>query len=350
VIRTVVVSPRFLPRLLVAALAVVMVACGGDGGGAGNANVAATVNGIEIPVSELETRIEQALQNPQVAQQVEGDPAVRTQLQTQVLSRMVEMILLDHAAADVGVTVSDQEIQGRLDEIKSQFGSEQEFLTAIQQQGVSPDDLNTQVRALVLGEKIQDAVGRNVEQSAVTDEEVQASYEQQFDGGEPVARHILVETEQEAEQVKARIDDGEDFADLARELSTDQSNAAAGGLLGEVMPDTLVPEFEQAVTEAEDGEVVGPVQTQYGFHVIQRLASPPPHSIVDEGIREQLLEQERANAFQSFVAEQRQKAAVAINPRFGQWNPETGQIETADPLGEELQSPAQGAPNQEPPG
>jgi parvulin-like peptidyl-prolyl isomerase len=329
----------------------VVAACSGGAGGvggAGDANVAATVNGVEIPVRDLEARIDQALQNPELAQQVEGDESVRQELQTQVLSRMVEMILLDQAAADLGVRVSDQEVATRLEEIKSQFGSEQEFQSAIQQQGVSPEDLNMQVRALVLGEKIQESVGRSVDPSTVSEAEVYAAYDEQFDGGEPVVRHILVDTEAEAQQIKSRIDRGEDFASLARELSTDRSTAVAGGLLGEVQPNTLVPEFEQAMTRAGEGEIVGPVKTQYGFHVIQRLASPPPHAIVDSGLREQLLERERANAFQAFVEEQRRKASVAINPRFGTWNPETGRIETRDPLGEELQSPAQGAPNQPP--
>ena len=324
------------PRILVACFVLVLTACGG----VGSADVAATVNGTEIPIAELEARIDQAMQSPEIAERVEGDPRARAQLQTQVLSRMVDQILLDQAAADVGVTVTEAETAARLDQIKRQFGSEEEFLSAIQQQGISPQDLDTQVRALVLGEKIQSKISEEVAADAVTDEQVRQAYDREFDGGEPVARHILVPTEEEASEIKARIEDGEDFAKLAREHSTDTSNAEAGGLLGEVVPGQLVPEFEEAVTEAEDGEVVGPVQTQFGYHVIQRLASPPPHNVVDPGIREQLLDERRAQVFEDFVAEQRKKAVVEVNPRFGRWDPETGQIIPADPLGEELQSPA----------
>ena len=82
------------------------------------------------------------------------------------------------------------------------------------------------------------------------------------------ARHILVADQQAAEDLKTQIENGADFAALAREHSTCPSGAQ-GGDLGEFGPGQMVPEFDRVVFSAEVGKVQGPVQTQFGFHLIE---------------------------------------------------------------------------------
>ena len=82
------------------------------------------------------------------------------------------------------------------------------------------------------------------------------------------ARHILVATEQECTDLKQKIVDGDDFADVAKEHSTCPSGRE-GGSLGEFSPGMMVPEFDQVVFGEEVGVVHGPIETQFGFHLIE---------------------------------------------------------------------------------
>ncbi len=82
------------------------------------------------------------------------------------------------------------------------------------------------------------------------------------------ASHILVKTEKEAQDLKARIASGEDFGDLAKRYSNCPSRQNCGDL-GWFRKGQMVPEFERAAFAAKKGEVVGPVRTQFGYHLIR---------------------------------------------------------------------------------
>ena len=82
------------------------------------------------------------------------------------------------------------------------------------------------------------------------------------------ARHILVDSLDICEKIKQEIADGGDFADMAREYSTCPSGKQ-GGDLGEFGPGAMVKEFDEVVFSAPVGEVQGPVQTQFGYHLLE---------------------------------------------------------------------------------
>ena len=82
------------------------------------------------------------------------------------------------------------------------------------------------------------------------------------------ARHILVETESQCEELKQKIADVADFAEIAREFSKCPSGQQ-GGELGEFGPGMMVPEFDRVVFNEEVGVVHGPVQTQFGYHLLE---------------------------------------------------------------------------------
>ena len=114
------------------------------------------------------------------------------------------------------------------------------------------------------------------------------------------ARHILVATEPFAQQVVARLEKGDKFDDIAKKESMDSSKDN-GGDLGWFTPDRMVPQFAAAVVELKPGDYTHkPVQTQYGWHVIQlvetRPLSPPPFDQVKQRL-DQMVEAKKFKAF-----------------------------------------------------
>ncbi|SOB95120.1 peptidylprolyl isomerase [Rhodobacter maris] len=117
---------------------------------------------------------------------------------------------------------------------------------------------------------------------AVTPEALKQAYDTKYAKAEPSrefhAAHIIVPTEEEAKAILAEIQGGADFATLAKEKSQDGA-AANGGDLGWFGLDAMVQPFAEAVAGMKDGEVKGPIQTEYGWHVVKliesRLAAAP---------------------------------------------------------------------------
>ncbi len=132
---------------------------------------------------------------------------------------------------------------------------------------------------------------RAVVDGAVTDAAVQAAYDAKYVNVAPPveyqASHILVADEAKAKELKAQIDGGADFAELAKANSSDGS-AASGGDLGWFGVGMMVKPFEDAVVAMKPGEVAGPVQTQFGWHLIKLTETRPAAVPTLDEVREEL--------------------------------------------------------------
>ncbi|UTS82311.1 peptidylprolyl isomerase [Phaeobacter piscinae] len=159
--------------------------------------------------------------------------------------------------------------------------------------------LENEARSLLAADVIE-----KVMENAASDEDLRSAYDEKYTDGtggdEFNASHILVETEEDAAEIRAELDAGADFATLARERSTGPSGPN-GGELGWFGKGRMVPEFEEAVLVMGAGDVSAPVQTQFGWHVIKlndRRTSAAP--TFDE-VREELAAQMRQDAVEERV-------------------------------------------------
>ncbi|QST02001.1 peptidylprolyl isomerase [Pontibacillus sp. ALD_SL1] len=156
--------------------------------------------------------------------------------------------------------VSEEDVQAEIDKVKESYGDQ--FESALQQNGFKDeaqfkDFLKTQLQK-------EKATTQGVE---VTDEEVKEYYENMKQ--EVQAKHILVEDEETANEVIEKLNNGGDFATLAKEYSTDSSSAENGGNLDYFSTGDMVYPFEQAAYNLEVGEISEPVQSDYGYHIIK---------------------------------------------------------------------------------
>ncbi len=154
----------------------------------------------------------------------------------------------------------------------------------------------------------------------VTPEEAKAYYDAnktQFVSPEEMkASHILVDTEDEAKKIKARIDKGEDFAAVAKEVSKCPS-APRGGDLGFFGKGKMVPEFEKAAFALKEGEVSSPVKTQFGWHIIKatgrKEARTKPFEEVKDEITAKLTQEKQKKAYEDLLAKLKAGSEVKIN-------------------------------------
>lgn len=158
---------------------------------------------------------------------------------------------------------------------------------------------------------------------AVTEEDIQAAYEEQVLSVEPGieynAAHILVETEEEALELISKLNNGADFAELAREFSTGPSGPS-GGALGWFSTGMMVAPFEEAVVALEPGQISSPVQTQFGWHVIILNETRTMQAPSLEEVRNDLVNALQAEAMDAALVELTEAAEVT-RPEEGEFDP-----------------------------
>lgn len=141
--------------------------------------------------------------------------------------------------------------------------------------------------------------------SSVSDADARKIYDEQVGKIKPEeevsARHILVESEEKAKEIKEKIKAGGDFAALAKEFTKDTGSKEDGGNLGYFGRGQMVPQFEEVVFKLNKGDVSDPVKTQFGWHLIKiedkRFKQPPAFDIVkDRIIQSQLLQKAQQSA------------------------------------------------------
>lgn len=258
--------------------------------------ILAQVGPYKLTKKEFEAKLETA--PPQVKMILAHQPGLKKAL----VKRWVEISLLSLAAKDEGLA-NDPEVKARLEEVTRQI-----------------------LAQAYLEKKILAKTGQ------VSEKELQAYYEKHKDKyQEPEAvraRHILIEVPQnatkaqekealkKAQEIRARILKGEDFAKLAKEYSADPGTKNRGGELGFFTRGQMVKAFEEAAFSLKPGEVSQPVRTPFGYHIIQveevRAAKQKSFEEVKGRIKEEILAKREQEALNKAIAELKKKYPTKI--------------------------------------
>ena len=286
-------SRTFRGVLAVVAATVLISGCA-----SGPAGPLATVDGVEVPREQLEGWVRTATQaNPDV-------DAVG--LQTDLLARVLQQRILEGVLAERGLTVDPEllvEIRGS---IEDQVGGPLSLVATLADIGFPEDFFDAvfvPVEAAIETLVLALAEGRSLETRT--------------------ARHILVDTAEEADEVFALLQDGADFAELATERSQDPGSGSRGGDLGAQQRGVFVPPFDEAVWSARVGVVLAPVESEFGFHVIEVTS-------IDTTTAADLTPDERRRIagadLEEVILTAFGGAAVTIDPTVGTWDPASGTV------------------------
>ena len=231
-------------------------------------------------------------------------------------SAMSDLLLarwINGEADELGIEVSDREIETELERIiDQQFGGDKQFQRFLEQNSFSEEDANARVELQLLSARIQEEVTpSDVE---ISDEEIQDFYDENIDQFETPetrdVRTLLNPDEAKAQDAFDQLsadDSPKSWEQVTSELSTDEATSGAGGLRQGVVEGQNDPQLDEAIFSAPEGELVGPVETDSGFYVLQvekivPASTQPLDEQTSEQIRQTLVtqrQQELAQAFQT---------------------------------------------------
>ncbi len=253
--------------------------------------LAALVNGQPISSADYERQVEQVeaffQQEGLDAESDEGRERL-AQARRQVLEQMIDQELIRQAAAEMGISISDEELESSIAGIIEQSGGEDGFNQSLEATGTTYEDFRQMLLDQLLSEAVYSSVTASIDSVA---EQVHA-------------RHILLPTREMAEEVLARLQAGEDFAYLAREYSEDISSRETGGDMGFFPRGVMPTEVEEVAFGLEVGDTSGIVESQFGFHVIQVLERD------EREIAVEVYESLRQQTFMQWLEDQRESASI----------------------------------------
>jgi len=298
---------RFLAPALLAGVLVALLAtgCGGGGGAAKlSANDVATVGDMHIPKTRFEDQL--TLARASLKSQKRAFPKVGTTeyeaIKAQAMSLLVQPAARERAAGDLGIEVTDAQVEKRLGEIKKQYfsNSEKKYKTQLEQQGLTETEVRAQVKTQILSEQVAEKITKDV---AVGDADVHKYYvanKAQYTQRVRDVLEILVGKNKEklANQIHDQVAAGADFGKLAKKYSQDPGSKNIGGKFT-ATEGKDVAEFDRVAFALKTGELAEPVNTpEYGWFVIKAVTDvetkTQTEKEVADTIRQQLL-QERKN-------------------------------------------------------
>lgn len=293
-------------KLVVLLFVTALAATACSGGGA----VVATVNGTAITLEEVE------------AIRIDNSVADRDQFNQDVFQLIVEESVRQAAAVQYSIVEDPAAIDAQYELFIASIEAEVPLDEYLESNGITLETIRHVAFQQVMLPQIQVKLTETLD--PMSEEDLQAAYDEVLPAITTVcARHILVASEEEADAVIDRLDGGDEFAGVAAELSIDTGSGTAGGDLGCLTADNYVVPFADAAISAEIGAVTGPVESDFGFHVL--IVDSRETQSLDEirsDLEASLVNQQAGDLFDAWVFESLGAADIVVTERYGTWQTE----------------------------
>lgn len=188
-------------------------------------------------------------------------------LEESILEKLIMERLIQDDNEKKGIEFTEEDLQEYIDQYKESIGGEESYQQFLQSNDLSDEYFVDNMRKELRGSKHKEDFLSGV---SIGDDEAREYYEENRDDLVEInASHILLGSEEEAENVMTRLDEGEDFSQLATTESLDSVSAVNGGNLGYFGKGQMIPEFEEVAFQLEEGEISDVVRTEVGYHIIK---------------------------------------------------------------------------------
>lgn len=308
-----------------------LAACSSSGSQS-NDQVAATVNGTEIS----EQTVTDYIQNFRTSQNLTDDDSWGkwmaqysldpSSVRDEVISYYEDIELTKQAADENGVSVSDDDVDAQVEQMKSNYSDDDAWNNALQQAGTTEDQYRESVRQAMLESALKDKVASD--NTDPSDDDL-LTYAQQYASafsGAKKSSQILFSSDDEAtaQEVLDKINSGElSFEDAVQQYSTDDASKADGGNVGWDLLNQFVSEYTDALANLSEGQVSGLVKSDYGIHIIKctevytapdevtSLDQVPPELV--EYLRSMVKSSNEASAYQTWFQDYKNQADIQKN-------------------------------------
>ena len=306
--------------------------------------VVAKVNGIPLGSEILERDLFAfRVRSQQMGREIK--PADEITIARELVKAAVVQELVVQKAKSLGITITEEKINRQLENIEDQFPSHSAFLTSLAFQHMDIEALKEKIHRILLEDEL---MRREIAPKVkVKDEETKKYYEEnKARFAKPVlyrVSHIHIATikssgdvEDEASRIKAerltrmineeakekinsilkKVEAGDEFAQLAKHFSEDEASREEGGLLGDLHPDSTLPEIAEEMVKLNEEETSGIIQSQYGYHILKLDEIIPsqliPFAETKADIMNLLLKMKTRNLFKAYLADLEKKAKIHI--------------------------------------
>lgn len=306
--------------------------------------IVATVNGVSLASKLIERELYAfQLRAKQMGREIK--PSDEVTIARELIKAAIEQELVVQKAKSLNINITEEKINNQLKNVEDQFPSHEGFLTALAFQHLSIESLKEKIhRTLLEDELMRREIAPKVK---VDDEDLKNYYkENQIQFTRPTlyrVRHILIatlkpsgklddetsrkkaerltkvineEAKENADSILKKIKAGENFAELAKQFSEDDASKVKGGMLGDLHPESTIPQIGEAMVKLTEGATSDIIESQYGFHILKLDKIIPsqliPFSAAKTDIMNLQLKIKTQKLFKIYLTELRKQAEIKI--------------------------------------
>jgi len=221
----------------------------------------------------------------------------------QILDNLIQVTLIkNYVQESSDVEVNKEEIDGLLEEFKAQLEEDEELKSYYDENNITDEFIYEQIKDSEYTQKFEEMVKEEIESDEAFLQEKYENYIAKVD-----ASHILVEDEATAKVVSEKLASGEDFAEMAKEYSTDPGSAENGGDLGFFDRGKMVPAFEEVAFSSEIDSISEPVPSQFGYHIIRVNDKKTVQDMIDDEEKEETINRYKDQIIQGVIEQRYQE-------------------------------------------